>query len=1190
MLTLSKPMRASSVSYYVDTAQAATAATMDRQAANGGLGEYYSEGATRAPVWVVVGDRVAAERVGLSAAEAAGGEADLAVVTRWLDDGIAPNGDRGRAYSEGSTHGFDLTFCAPKSVSLIRAMDTDGVVSKAVLDAHTRAIDAAMDYLHRHAGYTRVHNSGTGQKDLQRLPGFVAAAFQHETSRAGDPHLHTHVILPNRQLRADGSLVSYDSTSLHFEAKAASVLYQVTLRAELSASLGLEWATIDPHSGHADIAGISRKTIEAWSQRSTQLRQWAAANLTVVEAENGATAAQLAAAQRATRPAKPEHLAWGALREMWAADERGFSLDETAQQQARQDRLHARRTVWDAANEAAEGIDTAAFTRAEMVEAIAARMPTVIDNLPAGVTPASIVEVLADRMMMPLTAPRQAHERERCEKFTTAAIIAEERGIYALIGARNDAAKLPTKTITEAPGLSEDQVRSMRQIAASTQLVQTLSAPAGAGKTTSLKVLREAAHRGGIERVLVVAPTGKAADVALAEGAADSGGTVARALSELRAGRLTFDARTLLVVDEAGMVGTSALGELLAAATAAGTKAVLVGDAEQLAPVKARGGMFARLCADLPWAQELDRVWRMRDPAERAASLALRSGAGAQLDEAVGWYRDQRRLHTGDPVTMADDALKAWTADRAAGADALLIADRWEVADAINERIHRQAIGPDAPTITVARRHKIGVGDTIITRHNDPAITVYDGQDKTPIEGAPVRNGQRWEVVKIDVDGDRIAARRIGDGALTVLAGEYLHKHVHLGYAVTVHAAQGVTADRCHALLSPAGTRSAAYVAMTRGRQTNQVYLYEQAEGEADHEHGQTAEGQTVAQRGTDQDAAEALSRLLDRDNRPLTVVDVAEDTPREALPQQVLDLLDARDQAVTAARSAYDQDRAAARAARQEAAARRAAREDKAQLAAELDWIKAAGDGWSPAAAVGRSPGVDDLLASDRGLDDTSRALARTLTTEFSAVQPLHVQDRDTKTALLATLAAATRADGKLVLAVPGTDHARSEAAQYTNKNLYPADKMQTILAGLDSPSRREQRDKTRGALIVVDDAEHLDPEQLQGLCEQAGKHNAKLLLVTSGESRHRDAPGQAFIDTTHAHLPWARRIADTEAPAPDTAINRAQHRHPVKDRETNEILSRATELIKKYEDRHKPLRINRSSRSIDRSYGLDL
>ena len=65
-----------------------------------------------------------------------------------------------------------------------------------------------MEYLHHHAGYTRVHNPLTGNKDLQRLPGLVAIAYQHETSRCGDPHLHTHVIVPNRQARADGQLVS----------------------------------------------------------------------------------------------------------------------------------------------------------------------------------------------------------------------------------------------------------------------------------------------------------------------------------------------------------------------------------------------------------------------------------------------------------------------------------------------------------------------------------------------------------------------------------------------------------------------------------------------------------------------------------------------------------------------------------------------------------------------------------------------------------------------------------------------------------------------------------------------------------------------------------------------------------------------------------------------------------------------
>jgi len=1186
VLTLSKGLKASSVCYYTDTARAATAAAMDRQVANGGLGEYYSEHETRMPVWVLSGDiERAAELVGLSAEDRAN-DADLDVVTRWCQDGIAPNGATGSAFNARSVHAFDLTFCAPKTVSLMRALDTDGVTSKAIAEAHRLAIAEAMEYLHQHAGYTRIPNRQTGFNDLQRLPGFVAAAFQHETSRAGDPHLHTHVILPNRQARGDGKLVTYDGNSLHHEAKAAGLIYQNTLRTELAAALGVEWGRIDSHTGMAEVAGISRTTIEAWSQRSTQLREWAAENLAVVEAQDSLTAAQLAAAQRATRPRKPEHLPWAELKQMWLTDERGFSIDETAQREARQARIEAGRTVWDAANEAAREIDKAAFTRADLVEAIAARMPVVIEGAPPGVTPRTIVEALANRHGIRITAPRQAHQREGHERFTTVEIIAEERDIYALIGARNDAAKLPTRAISEAAGLSEDQARSMRQIASSAQLVQTLSAPAGAGKTTSLKVLREAAHRGGIECVLVVAPTGKAADVALAEGAADRGGTVARALSDLRAGRLTFDARTLLVVDEAGMVGTGALGELLAAATAAGTKTVLVGDAEQLAPVKARGGMFARLCADLPWAQELDRVWRMNDPAERAASLTVRSSTGSQLSEAIGWYRDQARLHIGDPVTMANDVLTAWNADRAEGADSLLIADRWELADALNERIHRQIVGDDAETITVARRHKIGVGDTVITRNNDPTITVYGGRPRTPIEGAPVRNGQRWQVLKIDADGDRIAARRIGDGALTVLEGDYLHEHVHLGYAVTVHAAQGVTADRCHALLSPTGTRSAAYVAMTRGRQGNRVYLYEQDAGEGDHEHGETVEGQTVARRGTDHEAAEALTRLLDRDNRSLTVVDVAEHTPREALPAQVIELLDTRDQAVTAARSAYDRDLAAARAARQEAASRRAARDDKARLAAELDWLKAAGDGWSPAAAVGVGTGID-VLADRRGLDDRSRQLARTITREMSAVQPLHVQDRDDKPALLAALAAATRAADKSVIAVPGTDQARAEAAEYTT-NIYPADQMQTILSGLEGPGQRERADQARGALIVVDDAEHLAPEHLRALCEQAGKRSIKLLLVTSGPERHHDRPGQAFIDTAHAHLPWARSLTDTEAPTPDTAINRTRQ-HPVKDRELNELLNRATELIKKYEDRSTPLRVNRS-RSSDRSYGLDL
>ena len=244
------------------------------------------------------------------------GTTDPEVAQRWLDDGIAPNGAAGRGFTKGSVHGFDLTFAAPKSVSLLRAL-TDEIGEKAMQAAHQRALTAAMTYLHQHAGYTRVHNPLTGVKDLQRLPGLVAIAYQHETSRCGDPHLHTHVLVPNRQARADGTLVSIDSKSLYHEAEAAGIVYQATLRHELHAELGVEWTSVDPFTGMAEIAAVTNACIKAWSRRSTRLRQWAHHHLVVVDGQP--TTQQLAAAQKATRPAKPESKSSAQLKEDWRA-------------------------------------------------------------------------------------------------------------------------------------------------------------------------------------------------------------------------------------------------------------------------------------------------------------------------------------------------------------------------------------------------------------------------------------------------------------------------------------------------------------------------------------------------------------------------------------------------------------------------------------------------------------------------------------------------------------------------------------------------------------------------------------------------------------------------------------------------------------------------------------------------------
>jgi conjugative relaxase-like TrwC/TraI family protein len=316
-------------------------------------------------------------------------------------------------------HGFDLTFCAPESVSLVRALrGDDDVLSKAIADAHTAAIAEAMEYLTTHAGYTRIHNPRTGEKDLVRLPGVAAIAYQHETSRCGDPHLHTHVIVPNRQARADGQLVSIDGTSLYHEARAAGVIYQATLRRELHQSLDLEWSPVDPSTGMAELAGVDRDTITAWSRRSTQLREWAAHSLQLID--HPLTAAQLAAAQKATRPTKPEELAWTQLLAQWRADARGLHLDRAAFNAARAARRTAAHTPFDTARilSAAEKIDKSAFTRADLVEILGAQLPVDTER-----TPRELLESTVDEVAVKLTAPRAAHQREGHERFSLDAIL-----------------------------------------------------------------------------------------------------------------------------------------------------------------------------------------------------------------------------------------------------------------------------------------------------------------------------------------------------------------------------------------------------------------------------------------------------------------------------------------------------------------------------------------------------------------------------------------------------------------------------------------------------------------------------------------------------------------------------------------------------------------------------------------------
>ena len=235
---------------------------------------------------------------------------------------------------------------------------------------------------------------------------------------------------------------------------------------------------------------------------------------------------------------------------------------------------------------------------------------------------------------------------------------------------------------------------------------------------------------------------------------------------------------------------------------------------------------------------------------------------------------------------MATDALAAYRADVVAGKDALLVCDTTEMADALNHRIHDDTIDLTAPTIAVARGHRIAVGDLIISRRNDPTIAVLDATRSEPAAD-PVRNGNRWRVYAIDPEQHRIAARRLDDDARAAFTGDYLRQHITYGYAVTVHSAQGVTADTTHAVLGENTTRALLYVAMTRGRESNTAYLYQRMAGEGDHEHRQPED---ITRRvGTSRDAAHLVRGIIaTHDDHARTAHDVSAATEREHLPDRL--------------------------------------------------------------------------------------------------------------------------------------------------------------------------------------------------------------------------------------------------------------------------------------------------------------
>jgi ATP-dependent exoDNAse (exonuclease V) alpha subunit len=366
------------------------------------------------------------------------------------------------------------------------------------------------------------------------------------------------------------------------------------------------------------------------------------------------------------------------------------------------------------------------------------------------------------------------------------------------------------------------QAALARQMCTSGGHMQLAIAPAGAGKTTAMRALVLAWTQDG-GHVVGLAPSAAAAAV-LGEQTRIRTDTLAKLTWSLHHGDLPgwttqIGPSTLVIIDEAGMADTVSLDTAVQFVIARGGSVRLVGDDQQLAAVGA-GGVL-RDIKHTHGALQLTELHRFTNPAEGQASLLLRDGH----PEALEFYLKHGRVHVGDLATTTEDAFRAWAADRAAVLDAIMLAPTRDLVADLNRRArtHRLNHSPAAQEVRLADGNPASIGDVIITRRNNRRLrlTATDW----------VKNGDRWTITGIGRKG-ALKVRHNRNRLSVRLPADYVQHSTGLGYASTIHAAQGVSADTMHGLLSGQESRQLLYTMLTRGRSANHLYLQVVGDGD----------------------------------------------------------------------------------------------------------------------------------------------------------------------------------------------------------------------------------------------------------------------------------------------------------------------------------------------------------------------
>ena len=845
--------------------------------------------------------------------------------------------------------GFDLTFSAPKSASVLWAL-ADPEISKQVRAAHDNAVDAALRWMEREACRSRRGVDGT-----EHLvgDGFVAAKFFHRTSRAGDPQLHTHVLVANMTRCDDGQWRTLDSRAVFWQSQTGGYLYKAQLRHELTQRLGVDWEPV--HKGTAEIVGVPSPLIRIFSTRRREIED-ELANRDL----HSPQAARVAALD--TRRAKATTVAPELLRDQWAA--------RAARRRSRCGRGRSERSTGSksglidgklAETGTNELLSPHGLTQRETTFGYRDVLRAWCERLRTG-APITDIERLArhtmrDPRVVPLNqrGPYPAHSTHELITLERRLLHQAEAAADSGHGLASDDAL--AAAVASRPELSGEQVAAVARLAGSGNGVDVLVAAAGTGKTFSLDAAADAWRRSGNTVLGTALAATAAAQLQTQTGIASD--TIALRTLQLREGTLTLDARTVLVVDEAAMAGTRQLAVLLDAAHHARAKVVLVGDPKQLNAIDA-GGLLGNLARGAD-AITLAENRRQHEPWEREALSQLRAG---NINAALDRYEQHDRIVSAPTAIDIRNQLAAdWYAATLTGDDAIIVAHHNHDVDDLNARArrHRQADGTlHGPNLNADDRD-YQTGDRVVCLRNDRKIGV--------------RNGTRATITDLDVTARTVTVHTDQQTTHTLPAKYLDDGHLRHGYALTIHKAQGLTVDRCYLLGSDSLDQQTAYTALSRGRLDNRIYLVEHHEPDPESHLGRTA---------PTREPRKQFENAVERDRSDRLAIDHGIDTRR--LRQELVALLHERDHFAKIA-SAAPPDNTATAAALQRELDQQRRREDRARERLHAVQVTRYG--------LRRRDKTTDLLAAQRNLDNIAAGYERIEQQLDQARHQQHEHDR---------------------------------------------------------------------------------------------------------------------------------------------------------------------------------------------------